>query len=432
MEEVFLHKDREQTRILILGAGFGGIRAALNLAKYKLKNTRVTIVSDKHHFGYTPALYKLATGRSPMETCIPLGEIFDGYDIEWIVDPIVGGSVLEKVMYGKSGSRYKYDFLILALGAESSYFGIPGVAEHSFKLKSVYTALRLKTHIHGLFQNTNGLSKGEMMARFQFVIVGGGPAGVELAGEVRTYARKLAKAHDISEKYITVDILQAAPRLLPTMSEEVSKRALHQLNKLGINIMLNRAVTNEDEKGVYLKDIEFNAKTIIWTAGVRPSHVYSSIEGLTLDKSGHILVDEHMRLRYPAEGEGLEASYDECVFIIGDSASTPFAGTAQTAMYDGNYVATAIVRTLRGLHMHNYKPQKTPYVVPIGEDWAIFTYKNITLSGRIYWWLRQFIDLKFFFTILPFWKAITIWREGGKLSESCPTCKEAEIQSHSH
>ena len=407
-------------RVLIIGGGFGGVLTALSLAQKQIPNLHITLVSDKHHFEYTPALYKLATGRSPMEMCIPLGQIFDGTHVDFLIDTMVGGSLSEKVIYGASGSHYTYDYLILALGAETTYFNIPGIAENSFSIKTVESTLKLKNHLHTIFNTHNGLSKGELMAQFQFVIIGGGPAGVELAGNIRRYARELAYHHGIPEKLITVDILQGAPRLLPTMSEKVSALALKQLNKLGINIILNKAVTGEDEKGVYLKDIQLNAKTIIWTAGVRANHLYSTIKGLELDKAGRVLVDNLMR-----------AGNTENVFVIGDGASTPFAGTAQTAVHDGSYVARVITASLLDKKLPVYKPHQTPYVVPIGNNWAIFTYKNIAWSGRIFWWLRELIDLRFFLSILPLRSAWTIWREGGILCESCPTCQHAEAhQSH--
>lgn len=401
-------------RILILGGGFGGIRAALDLAKQNLPNTKITLVSDTHHFGYTPALYKLATGASPMETCIPLGEIFDHTKVEVIVDTITGGTLSEKTIIGASGSRYRYDFLILGLGAETTYYGIPGIAENSFSLKTVETALALKKHLHALFNKGKNLTKGEMMSQFQFVIVGGGPAGVELASVIRHYTRALAKHHNVPIHLVTATILQAVPRLLPTFPEEVSRRVTKQLDKLGINIILNRPVTSEDTSGVYLKDIKLNSKTIIWTAGVRASHIYGNITGLTLDKGGRIMVDEHMR-----------ASGQDCVFAIGDSASTPHAGTAQTANYDGAYVPKIIQEIIQNKNLTPYEPKVTPYVIPVGKDWGIFSYKNITLSGWLFKQLREIIDFKFFLSILPFWKAYDVWRTGGSIAESCPTCNDA-------
>jgi NADH dehydrogenase len=407
-------------RILILGGGFGGVRAALDLARQNIPNTEILLVSDKHHFEYTPALYKLAIGKSPMEMCIPLGEIFRTRKVQFVVDTITGGSLAENVMLGASGSRYRYDRLVLALGAETSYFGIPGVAENSFTIKSVATALRLKEHIHKLFKTHADMTKEELMAQFQFVIVGGGPAGVELAGVMRDHTRALARIHQVPEGLVTVDILQAVPRLLPMMSEEVSRRALRQLDRLGVNVILNRPVTAEDPSGVQLAHIQLNAKTIIWTAGVRPNGLYAKLAGLSLDKGGRVLVDEN-----------LCALNTKNVYVIGDSASTPFAGTAQTAIHDGAYVARVIGALKKQKAVPAYKARKTPYVVPIGSAWGMFTYKNIVLSGRVFLWLRELIDLKFFLSILTVRNAFEVWRDGGSICESCPTCAAATTPTRS-
>lgn len=409
---------QKEVRILVIGGGFGGVRAALDLWKRDIPGANITLVSDKYHFEYTPALYKLATGKSPLETCIPLSEIFGHTDVSIIVDEITGGSIEDRYLLGRSGSRYQYDICVLAFGSETAYFGVPGIQEHAFAFKSVETALKLKRHLHDLFDSHQGMSKGELISQFQFVIVGGGPAGVELAGEIRRYARELAKKHEVPEGLVTVDIIQSAPRLLPVMTEKVSRLVTERLDELGINVILGKAVVSEDTGGVALKDIRFNARTIIWTAGVKPNSVYKSITGLSLDKNGRVLVDEDMRAQGIAN-----------VFAIGDGASTPFAGTAQTALYDGNYVSHVIQNEILGKKLPAYRPRKTPYVVPVGPGWAVFTYKNIAFAGRLFWWLREFIDLRFFFSILPLRKAFTVWREGGVLCESCPTCVSAqEIQ----
>ncbi len=404
--------QKEPTRILIVGGGFGGVRTALNLRKQNLPNVKITLLSDRHHFEYTPAYYKIAAGTSPMETCIPLSDIFPDRSVEVIVDTVVAGDTKEHVIFGASGSRYRYDYLVLALGSETAYFNIPGIKEHSYSIKTIDEALRLKAHVHEVFNSHHGMSVFELMSQFQFVIIGGGPAGVELAGVLRAYLRTLARIHEVPERFVTVNLLQGAPRLLPTMNEEVSRRALKRLDSLGINIILGKAVAGEDAIGVYLKDIGFSARTIIWTAGVKATSVYEKITGLTLEKNGRIVVNESMM-----------AVGVRDVFVLGDSASTPFAGTAQTAIYDGHYIASALTSRLRRMNLPKYSPKPTPYVIPVGNNWAIFTFKNITLSGRIFFWLREIIDLRFFMSILPFKKAWFAWRSGGTQVESCPNCK---------
>ncbi len=402
---------REPKRILIIGGGFGGVRTALDLEKKNIPGVKITLLSDRHHFEYTPAYYKIAAGVSPVETCIPLSDIFPNRSVEVVIDTVVGGDTKEHVIFGASGSRYTYDYLVLALGSETAYFGIPGIKENSYSIKTINEALRLKAHIHEVFNSHHGMSVFELMSQFQFVIIGGGPAGVEVAGVLRAYLRTLASIHQVPERFVTVTILQAAPRLLPTMNEEVSRRALARLDSLGINIIMGKAVASEDPIGVYLKDIGFNARTIIWTAGVKATSIYEKISGLTLEKNGRIVVNESMM-----------AVGVRDVFVIGDSASTPFAGTAQTAIHDGAYVARALNARFNKQNFPKYEVRQTPYVVPVGKNWAIFTYKDITLSGRIFFWLRELIDLRFFLSVLPLRKAWSAWRSGGTRVESCPTC----------
>lgn len=399
------------TRILVVGGGFGGIQTALDLEKMHLPNTHVTLISDKHHFEYPPTYYKVAAGIFPTEKCIPLADIFPTGTVEVVVDAITGGDTVNKTLTGASGASYTYDYLVLSLGSEVTYFDIPGIKDHSYALKSVADAVNLKAHIHKLFNTHQGMAAQELMAQFQFIIVGGGPSGVELAGVLRGYLRSLAEIHHVPMKFITVDVLQAAPRLLPTFPEKVSTLAARQLDKLGVNLMLGSAVAKEDGVGVYMKDLSLHAKTIIWTAGVRAHSLYGKIGSLTIEKNGRVAVSET-----------LEAVGTKHVFIIGDGANTPHAGTAQTAISDGHFAATMISAKIQQQTTPTYTAKQTPYVVPIGFDWAIFTYKNTVITGQIVFWLRELIDLRYFLSILPWWKALRAWSKGGIKPEICETC----------
>ncbi len=399
------------TRILIIGGGFGGIQAALDLEKMRLPNTHITLISNKHHFEYPPTFYKLAAGIFPTEKCIPLADIFPEGTVEIVIDTITGGDTAQKTITGESGATYHYDYVVLALGSEVAYFDIPGIQEHSYSLKTVADAISLKAHIHELFNTHHGMSAPDLMAQFQFIIVGGGPSGVELAGVLRGYLRALAEVHHVPMKFITVDILQAAPRLLPTFPERVSALAARQLDRLGVNLLLGSAVAKEDQIGVYMKDLSLHAKTIIWTAGVRAHSLYGKITGLTLEKNGRVTVSET-----------LEAIGTTNVFIVGDGANTLHAGTAQTAIADGHFAAKVIRAKIENKKIPTYIAKQTPYVVPIGFDWAIFTYKNTVITGKLIFWLRELVDLHYFLTILPWWKAFRAWKRGGIRPEVCETC----------
>lgn len=403
-------------KIVIVGGGFGGIRAALDLAKKQLPNVKIILISDKLHFEYHPSLYRVVTGRSPLEVCIPLREIFIGKNVEVLQDTIMEVNLKEKILKGSSDSHYSFDFLVLALGSETVYSNIPGLKEFSFGFKSITEALLLKKHLHEIFSICEESAREERVPEAHIIIIGGGASGVELAGELAIYAKKLAKNHKFDSSFITIDIIEAAPRLLPALPEDISKKAEHRLRHLGVNIFINRTVVKEDIEKVYFKDMEMKTKTVIWTAGVKPHHLYSQIAELTFDKKGRISVDEFL------QAQGLNN-----IFIIGDAAATPYAGMAQTAIGDGQYVAEVIEQKLTVRPFLPHRPRAPFYVVPIGHGWTVAIIGNLRFYGRIGWWFRRLADFRFFLSILSWRKAILAFQNGKALCESCPICLPENI-----
>src|SRR3990170_2498990 len=191
-------------KIVIVGGGFGGIRAALDLSKKFPKglpaeqaDTKIILISDKQHFEYYPALYKVASGLSPLEVCIPLAEIFKNKNVEVIKDRVMNADLSKKTLKGESGSNYGFDILILALGSETAYFNIEGLKELAFGFKSINEALKLKRHLHELFESHLVATKEEAVSSLHILIVGGGATGVELARELSFYMQKIARSHKI-------------------------------------------------------------------------------------------------------------------------------------------------------------------------------------------------------------------------------------------
>jgi len=408
----------QKKKVLILGGGFGGIETALRLDAINHKgDLSITLVSDKYHFEYTPGLYRVVTGKSPLEVCIQLSDIFEHTDVMVDVDTISKIDIEQNIVLSTSGTTYKFDFLVVALGSEPAYFGIPGLDQYSLGFKSISQALALKRHLHNLFDEHSKLPKNEIEQALHIDVVGAGPAGVELAGELSVYLKTLAKNHDIDPQGIKIDLIEAAPRVLPTMPEKVSNLALEKLKEHGVNVMLNTKVMSHDGQNITYSDGVLPSKTLIWTAGVKPHHIYSETVGFEKGKTGRVVVDEYLRVKSK-----------ENIFIIGDGADTPFSGTAQTALHDGISVAETIGKIVRYGKPHlTYTPARSAYVVPVGPGWGIFTYKNLIFSGRIVWWIREIIEFDFFLSILPFRKAWRAWRDGYKNCESCPTC-EAELK----
>jgi NADH dehydrogenase len=408
--------DVKERRVIIVGGGFGGAATALALEKKNIPGLKIVLVSNKPHFEYYPALYRVVTGRSPLEVCIPLREIFKGKDVEVLEDTIINVNLSEKTLEGKSDSRYMFDFLVLALGSETAYFNIPGLEELSFSFKSINDGLRLKRHLHESFSAAEKMPEEERIQAAHIVVVGGGASGTELAGELALYTRRMAKYHKINPSLVTIDLIEAAPRLVPSLPEEVSAKIYNRLHDLGVNIFLGRTVVKEEVEEIFMKDMEIKTKTVVWTAGIRPNRFYTKISGLEFDKKERVLVDEFL------QAEGVSN-----VFVIGDAAATPYTGMAQTASYDGRLVAQNIGLKIKGRSMEKYQPKKPYHSVPIGPGWAATIIGPVIVYGRIGWFFRRLADFRYFFSILSLRKTISAFRNGRTICEACSICTQEDL-----
>jgi len=229
-------------QITIVGGGFGGVKAALELSKNK--KTHITLITDKTDFQYYPALYGTATGASHLQSWVPLGEIFAGRDnIHVVIDTITGINKAAKTLTGASGAVYNYQTVILSLGAVTTYFGIKGLDQYAYGIKSAAEIKKLKQHLIDEFSRKDGADKNVL-------IVGAGPTGVELAAALGTYLNELKKHFKQHEPKVTISIIEAAPRVLPRMSEKASKMVLKRLTTLGVKVELNKKV-EEHRKNEY-------------------------------------------------------------------------------------------------------------------------------------------------------------------------------------
>ncbi len=370
----------------IVGGGFGGVKAALELSKNKLSH--ITLISDKPDFQYYPALYSTATGRSHLQSWVPLGEIFAGHDnIDVIIDPIVKLDKEAKKLTGESGETYTYKTLILALGSVTTYFGIEGLDEYSYGIKSYDEIKRLKQHLLEEFSHTDRADKN-------FLIIGAGPTGVELASALGTYLKHLKKHYQKHEPRISISLIEASPRVLPRMSEKSSKLVTARLKSLGVHVETNKKVEAETADSLVVNGRPIKSHTVIWTSGVANNPFFkANADEFELSPNGKVIVNKYMKS-------------SEHIYVIGDNAFTQWSGLAQTALHDAIFIAKHIL----GKSKKAYKAKLPPVVVPVGEDWAVFEYKKIRFAGWLGALVRSAADFIGYRDILPLGQALGVWR----------------------
>lgn len=408
-------QNGKENKIVILGGGFGGIRCALELAKKRIAGAKIMLISDKPYFEYKPALYRVVTGRSEQEACVSISEIFKNKPVEFAQDRIVRVDGSKKEAEGESGKIHRFDYLILALGAENAYFDISGLREFSYCFKAIPDALRLRRHIHEMFRRCTERQDDaeEDVCRLHFVIVGAGASGVEAAGELAYYARRLSKAHGINPSFVTIDLIEASARILPMVPEKISVRVATRLRALGINIFVNRPISREEAEQITVRGMTMKTETVIWTAGVKPNRLYSQIEDLFFENGGRVKVDEYLR------PQGLDS-----FFILGDGAATPHSGFGQTADCDGKFVAENIRLLINREVPKKYSPKKPASVIPVGPGWAAASVGPFTFYGILSWFLRRAADFRYFVSIIGWRKAFKVFFSKRDLCDACGICEQ--------
>lgn len=386
--------------VVIVGGGFGGIKAALELAKDS--KLTVTLVSERDHFLFYPALYSTATGRSRKQSIIPLAQLFKNTNVRVIKDTVTSIDTVRRFIV-TNDHQIHYDRAVFALGVVTSYFGISGLDTYSYSIKSAHEIERFKKHLHEEMTSEKHLDKN-------YIIVGAGPTGVELSSSLAHYLDSIAAAHHVKHTRIRLSLVEAAPRVLPRMSEKASELVEKRLKHLGVTVMTNKRVESEDDDSIIISGKDIPSKTVVWTSGVTNHPFFSEhVDVFPLAKNGRVDVDEHLKV-------------SDHIYVIGDNANTPYTGLAQTAIYDGRYVARAIKAELHHAHVPSYKPKMRPIAIPVGENWAILEFGPLRITGFIGALLRKAADLVGYLDFFPITKAVSLWKSEDQLVEECTAC----------
>ncbi|MEX0888093.1 MAG: NAD(P)/FAD-dependent oxidoreductase [Patescibacteria group bacterium] len=375
-----------ELNIVILGGGFGGFRAAMELQKSLGRNKKYKIILiDRNTFHlYTPSLYEVATGElSSRCVLLPYHRCLEGRRAEFLNATATELDPVKKILRTSSGDRISYWKLVFALGADTEDFGIPGVSQYGLGLKSVADAERVRQHLARC-----AVTKGRPI---KVIVGGGGFTGVEVAGELTNYRGCP----------IEVTIVEAAPRILGGMPEKISKAAAKRLNLLGVKIAVSSPIKEVEPSELRLatgRRLPYDV--LIWTAGVRGSR-FLDPKVFPLDKRKALIVDKYLRVK------GFED-----IYAIGDSAGTGVPWTGIKAEEDAKTAARNIAAFAKGRRLKEFKVFDPAFIVPVGKNWAIAKIGKVIFEGRAASILKDLVLLRYLTTILPLGKAFKSWWGG--------------------
>ena len=392
-------------RVVIVGAGFGGLIVAKRLAKAPAD---IILIDRQNHHLFQPLLYQVATaGLSPADIAWPIRSLVRSQRNTRVLLGAVTGVDRERKHVIMNGRNIAYDVLVLATGATHGYFGHDSWAAHAPSLKTVDDATEIRRRLLLAFERAEMESDARERERLlTIVIVGGGPTGVEMAGSVVELARKALAAdfRTIDPQQTHVLLVEAGLRLLPNFPEPLSRHAEQALRRLGVDVRLKQAVTHCAAIGVTLGDEHVDAATVIWAAGVTasPAAAWLAIAG---DRVGRVLV-----------GPDLQPPGTDDIYVIGDTALAKDAagaalpGIAPVAKQQGAYVAAAILARLRGKGSppaFHYRDRGL--LATVGRKTAVIAFGRLWLKGWFAWWLWGIAHIYFLVSLRNRLIVMTHW-----------------------
>ncbi len=393
---------KRNIRLVIVGGGFGGIKLVRSLAD--IDGIHITLISDRAFFRYSPALYRTATGHRNKESNVSIKVLLKGIsNVHFVTARATKINRQKRLITTAGNTTFEYDYAVLALGVVTSYFGIDGLEQYAYGIKSAEEVDKLRAHLHQELVNGEAFDKN-------YVVVGGGPTGVELSAALVYYLNRMAKRHHIKEHKIHLELIEAAHRLLPNSSRLGSALARKRLTKLGVNVVTNCRVQGETKSTLMANGKSIPTQTVVWTAGVTNNPFFlANAAQFQLNEHRKVVVDGYLRV-------------DERTFVIGDNAATPYSGLALTAIHDGTYVARYLKQTLHHRVIEPYKASTPISAVPIGPRYAIVNWRGHTFGGFTASLVRLFADLIGYTDIMGVRRAVGMWLKRYEYEERCPIC----------
>lgn len=379
-------------RIVILGAGYGGLVTAIRLQKELNYNEADVTLVNKHDYHYiTTHLHMPAAGTDdPKNARVNILKLIDEFKIDFIKSTVVQIRPHEKKVILEDGTL-TYDYLVVALGGEPETFGIPGMKENAMNIRSINSVNLIREHIE--YQFTKYKQEPHRTDYITFVVGGAGFTGIEFVGELANRVPELCKKYDIDPEKAKIYNVEAAPTALPGFDPELVEYAMQVLRNKGIQFKVGTAIKECTPEGVVLADgEEIKAATVVWTGGVRGNRLIEEAGFETM--RGRVKVDPHLR----APG------YDD-VYVLGDGSivmneeDRPYPPTAQIAMQQGYNCAHNLVASIRGESLQEFKPQIKGTVASLGKGEAIGVVGKRKMKGFTASMMKKIIDARYLYLI---------------------------------
>jgi NADH:ubiquinone reductase (H+-translocating) len=382
--------NQEKPRVVIVGGGFGGIRAAKALGRSR--KFRVTVLDRKNHHLFQPLLYQVATASlNPSDIAVPIRQILAHWgEVRVHMENVKSVDLAARTVATDTHS-HPYDYLVLACGSTHSYFGHDNWEDLAPGLKTVEQALEIRRRILTAFEQAEKEDDPAAQARLlTFVVIGGGPTGVELAGAVAELASSILSKEfrNIKSHAMRVILVQGDPRLLPQFDPDLSEEAKNALERIGVEIRLDKVARDITPLGVKLDDEFIETRNVVWAAGVKPSPLNKML-GAPMDKQGRVIVGPDLSL--PGHPE---------VFVVGDQAhydtpAGPLPGLAPVAMQQGIAAAANIMRDLAQKPRKPFRYLDKGTMAVIGRSFAVTEIGKLKFAGLFAWLTWLFVHIMY-------------------------------------
>ncbi len=382
--------QKTRPRVVIIGAGFGGLLAARTLAKYPVQ---ITLIDRQNFHTFQPLLYQVATaGLSPGEIAAPIRWIMRNHrNVEVLMSEVQGFDLSRRMVKIEDG-EVSYDYLIVAAGASHAYFGHDEWEPFAPGLKTIEDALEIRRRVLLAFELAERQADTDKeQVQLNFVVVGGGPTGVELAGTLAEISRQVLanEFRTIDPKKTRILLLEGGPRILPAYPSDLSRSAEEQLRQLGVEVQTSAMVTLIEAGAVHVGGTRLPAAVILWAAGVAASPLGKML-GAPVDRAGRVLVNPDLSI--PGNPN---------VFVIGDLAALKdehghwLPGLSPVAIQEGKATAHNIGRELQGEPRKNFHYWNKGTLATIGRAAAVADFGRIHISGFLAWLAWLFVHIFF-------------------------------------